>query len=44
LVYFGLSKEERLKLWDDGVHFTQAGYQMMANIVFEGLKPILLHM
>lgn len=27
--------------WDDGVHYTPAGYDRMAEIIFEVLKPKL---
>jgi len=40
--YFSLKEEERQQIWDDGVHFTQAGYQRLADIIFPVLKKMIL--
>jgi len=31
----GLTKEERKKLWDDMLHFTPQGYDIMAEQIFK---------
>ena len=36
-----LSAEDRKKYWDDGVHFTPAGYDFVAEIIFDSLRPHL---
>lgn len=38
-----LTAEELDKFWDDGLHFTAAGYERMAQILFETIKPLLIH-
>jgi hypothetical protein len=36
-----LPEEERKRLWDDGVHFTHIGYDLMGTYVGERLVEII---
>lgn len=35
-----LSKEDKVKYWDDGLHFTPEGYDRMGEIIFEHMKNL----
>ena len=37
-----LTPEELDKYWDDGLHFTEAGYERMAEIIFEAIKAMII--
>ncbi|EDO48313.1 predicted protein [Nematostella vectensis] len=37
-----LCEEELNKFWDDGLHLTPQGYDRMAEIIFDALRPLLL--
>ena len=37
-----LTPEDLEKYWDDGLHFTAAGYERMAEIIFDSIKPLLI--
>ncbi|PMD13280.1 SGNH hydrolase [Hyaloscypha hepaticicola] len=39
--YHSLTKEERKELWDDGLHFTAAGYAKIGSLVAERLIEII---
>ena len=39
--YHSLAKEERKELWDDGLHFTTAGYAKIGSLVAERLIEIM---
>jgi lysophospholipase L1-like esterase len=39
--YHSLTKEERQELWDDGLHFTAAGYAKIGSLVAERLIEIM---
>jgi lysophospholipase L1-like esterase len=39
--YHRLTKEERKELWDDGLHFTAAGYAKMGSLIAERLLEIM---
>jgi lysophospholipase L1-like esterase len=39
--YHSLTKEERKELWDDGLHFTAAGYAKIGSLVAERLIEIM---
>jgi len=41
ILYHGVPREERDKYWDDGIHFTPDGYDVIGVMVFEALKPFL---
>jgi len=34
---YSLSNEERKKMWEEGLHMTHAGYEKMAEIIYEDL-------
>jgi lysophospholipase L1-like esterase len=36
-----MSKDERKEIWDDGLHFTAAGYARIGTLVAERLVEIL---
>ena len=36
-----LSEEEKDKLWSDGLHLSNAGYDLMAEIIYKKLKGAL---
>lgn len=36
-----LSPEERHEIWDDGLHFTPAGYEKIGNMVADALLKIM---
>ncbi|XP_078352844.1 uncharacterized protein LOC144637657 [Oculina patagonica] len=37
----GLSDEDLEKFWSDGLHFTEEGYNKMAEIIYEDMKHLL---
>ncbi|KAL9951008.1 hypothetical protein ACROYT_G043594, partial [Oculina patagonica] len=37
----GLSDEDLKKFWSDGLHFTEEGYNKMAEIIYEDMKHLL---
>jgi lysophospholipase L1-like esterase len=39
--YHSLSNEERHEIWDDGLHFTAAGYAKIGSLVAERLIEII---
>ena len=39
--YGAMSDEDRSKYWDDGLHLKPAGYNRLAEIIWDVLKPIL---
>lgn len=39
--YHSLTKEERKELWDDGLHFTAAGYAKIGSLIAERLIEII---
>lgn len=39
--YHSMSKDERKEIWDDGLHFTAAGYARIGTLVAERLVEIL---
>lgn len=39
--YRSLTREEKKERWDDGLHFTPKGYEIMGDIVFSKLEPII---
>lgn len=41
LPHTSLSKEDRLKYWDDGLHYTPQGYDRMAEIIFDKLENLM---
>jgi len=41
LPYFAMNGVDRQKYWDDGLHWTDLGYQKLGEIVFEHIKPII---
>eukprot|EP00300_Choanocystis_sp_HF-7_P022142 c21295_g1_i1.p1 GENE.c21295_g1_i1~~c21295_g1_i1.p1 ORF type:complete len:228 (-),score=39.90 c21295_g1_i1:34-717(-) len=41
LPYYALDAAERERLWDDGLHFTAAGYDRVGEIVFDGIVDLL---
>ena len=41
LSYVSLSEEERKKIWDDKLHFTPLGYDMMGNKIYETIKNFI---
>lgn len=36
--YYKLSEQRRKELFDDGIHLTQAGYNLMGDLVFQALE------
>lgn len=38
--YWSLPKDKRAELWDDGLHFTEAGYDLMGSIIAERLVQL----
>lgn len=40
--YHAMAPERRTKIWDDGLHFKAAGYDLMGDVIAEELKAILL--
>lgn len=36
-----LSSEDLEKFWSDGLHFTEEGYNKMAQIIYEDMKHLL---
>lgn len=42
LPYHSMPPEEKELIWDDGVHPTPAGYDHMADIIYDALKPSLV--
>jgi len=43
LPHNSLSEEDRRKFWDDAAHFSPAGYDRMAEIIFEDIKHHFLN-
>lgn len=41
--YKSLSKEDREKYWDDGLHMTEEGYNWMGNHIADAFLDILAH-
>ena len=41
LPYQSMSHVDRKRYWDDHVHFTKDGYDVVAETVFDALKAIL---
>jgi lysophospholipase L1-like esterase len=39
--YHSLGEEERAKIWDDGLHFTEEGYAKIGEIVGRRLLGII---
>lgn len=39
--YHDMPLEERAEMWDDGLHFTPAGYERIGEMVAERLLEIL---
>jgi len=39
--FHNLSEEQRRNIWDDGVHFTEKGYQIMGEKVADRLIEII---
>jgi hypothetical protein len=39
--YEGISEEERKDIWDDGVHFTEKGYDLMGMIIAKRLIELI---
>ena len=37
-----MDPDEAVKVWDDGLHLTAAGYDRMAGHLFDALRPHLL--
>lgn len=35
MLYHNMDSNKRARLWDDGLHFTEAGYQEMGTMVGE---------
>lgn len=35
--YYKLSEQRRKELFDDGIHLTQAGYDLMGDLVYQAL-------
>lgn len=35
--YYKLSEQRRKELFDDGIHLTQAGYELMGDLVYQAL-------
>lgn len=40
--YHTMVPEERIKIWDDGLHFKKAGYDLMGDVIADRMKAILL--
>jgi lysophospholipase L1-like esterase len=36
--YYKLSEQRRKELFDDGIHLTQAGYNLMGDLVYQALE------
>lgn len=36
--YYKLSEQRRKELFDDGIHLTQEGYQLMGDLVYQDLE------
>ena len=39
--YHAMAQEQRAKIWDDGLHFKPAGYDLMGNVITDRLRAIL---
>lgn len=39
--YFALEKHKRNQIWDDGLHLTEAGYEMMGEAIAAHLINLL---
>ena len=39
--YKNMDEEKRDKIWDDGVHLTEAGYDLMGDVVADRLIDLL---
>ena len=40
--FHNMEPEKRMKIWDDGLHFTKAGYDLIGHVIAERLKELLL--
>lgn len=36
--YYKLSEQRRQQLFDDGIHLTQKGYELMGDLIYHGLE------
>ena len=41
LPYFSMDATERKLIWDDGIHFTPAGYDRIAEIIYDEIKKYI---
>lgn len=39
--YHAIPEEERDEIWDDGLHFTEAGYQRIGKLIGERIWGIM---
>jgi lysophospholipase L1-like esterase len=39
--YYKLSEQSRKELFDDGIHLTQKGYELMGDLVYKGFEKAL---
>jgi lysophospholipase L1-like esterase len=35
--YYKLSEARRRELFDDGIHLTRAGYELMGDLIYQGM-------
>jgi lysophospholipase L1-like esterase len=43
LTWGGMDEETRWQMWDDGVHLTIDGYDLMGDLIVEALGPLVQH-
>ena len=39
--YWGMPEKKRKEIWDDGVHFTAKGYDLMGEIIADRLIEVI---
>jgi len=40
--YWSMPEEQRNEIWDDGIHFTEAGYDLMGSIISDRIIQLIL--